>query len=70
MLQKVAVYCTDGITRTVNVDKSLNFPAGWLVEITVSPDGENVERIDSRSTSGTINEAATALGQCRPLPTT
>ena len=62
VLQKVAVYCTDGITRTVNVDKSLNFPAGWLVEITVSPDGENVERIDSRSTSGTINEAATALG--------
>ena len=62
VLQKVAVYCTDGITRTVNVDKSLNFPAGWLVEITVSPDGENVERIDRRSTSGTINEAATALG--------
>ncbi len=62
VLQKVAVYCTDGITRTVNVDKSLNFPAGWLVEITVSPDGENVERIDSRSTSGAINEAATALG--------
>ena len=62
VLQKVAVYCTDGITRTVNVDKSLNFPAGWLVGITVSPDGENVERIDSRSTSGTINEAATALG--------
>ena len=62
VLQKVAVYCTDGITRTVNVDKSLNFPAGWLVEITVRPDGENVERIDSRSTSGTINEAATALG--------
>ena len=62
VLQKVAVYCTDGITRTVNVDKSLNFPAGWLVEITVRPDGENVERIDSRSTNGTINEAATALG--------
>ena len=62
VLQRVAVMCTDGITRTVNVDKSLNFPAGWLVEITVSPDGENVERIDRRSTSGTINEAATALG--------
>ena len=66
VLQKVAVYCTDGITRTVNVDKSLNFPAGWLVEITVSPDGENVERIDSRSTNGTINEAATALGSAAP----
>ena len=62
VLQKVAVLCTDGITRTVNVDKSLNFPAGWLVEITVGPDGENVEHVSSRSTSGTINENATALG--------
>ena len=62
VLQKVAVLCTDGITRTVNVDKSLNFPAGWLVEITVGPDGENVEHVRGRSTSGTINENATALG--------
>ena len=62
VLQKVAVLCTDGITRTVNVDKSLNYPAGWLVEITVGPDGENVEHVSGRSTSGTINENATALG--------
>ena len=62
VLQKVAVLCTDGITRTVNVDKSLNFPAGWLVEITVGPDGENVEHVSGRSTSGAINENATALG--------
>ena len=62
VLQKVAVLCTDSITRTVNVDKSLNFPAGWLVEITVGPDGENVEHVSGRSTSGTINENATALG--------
>ena len=27
--QSVAVACTDGVTRTVHVDKSLNFPAGW-----------------------------------------
>ena len=33
--QSVAVACTDGVTRTVHVDKSLNFPAGWLVEIAV-----------------------------------
>ncbi|MGL0910067.1 hypothetical protein ACSTB0_13535, partial [Faecalibacterium wellingii] len=25
--QAVAVKCTDGVTRTVNVDKSLNYPA-------------------------------------------
>ena len=62
VLQKVSVLCTDGISRTVNVDKSLNFPTGWLVEVRVSPEGESVERIDSRSVSGTINENATALG--------
>ena len=62
VLQKVSVLCTDGISRTVNVDKSLNFPAGWLVEVRVSPEGESVERIDNRSVSGTINGNATALG--------
>lgn len=30
VLQKVSVMCTDGIVRSVNVDKSLNFPpVGW-----------------------------------------
>ena len=62
VLQKVSVLCTDGITRTVNVDKSLNFPAGWLVEIKVTSDGESVEHVSGRSTNGTINESATALG--------
>ena len=60
--QKVAVACSDGITRTVNVDKSLNFPQGWLVEIKVTPEGESVEHIDDRTISGTFNENATALG--------
>ena len=54
VLQKVAVLCTDGITRTVNVDKSLNFPAGWLVEITVGPDGENVEHGVGRPAHGDV----------------
>ena len=62
VLQKVTVACTDGITRAVNVDKSLNFPQGWLVEIKVTPEGETVEHIDSRSISGTVNANATALG--------
>ena len=62
VLQKVSVLCTDGITRTVNIDKSLNYPAGWLVEIRVNGDGETVDAISSRSTSGTINDSATALG--------
>ena len=62
VLQKVSVMCTDGIARTVNVDKSLNFPQGWLVEIKVTPEGESVEHIDDRSVSGTINANASALG--------
>ena len=62
VLQKISVMCTDGITRTVNIDKSLNYPTGWLVEISVTPEGEQVNAIESKSVSGTINETATALG--------
>ena len=62
VLQKVSVMCTDGIARTVNVDKSLNFPQGWLVEIKVTPEGESVEHIEDRRVNGTINTNGTALG--------
>ena len=60
--QAVAVKCTDGVTLTVNVDKSLNYPAGWMVKITVNTEGEQVETITKISTSGTINADGTALG--------
>ena len=63
VLQKITVACTDGITRQVNVDKSLNIPQGWLVELRVTPEGETVEHIDDRGLSGTINAAGTALGE-------
>ena len=62
VLQKISVMCTDGILRTVNIDKSLNYPTGWLVEISVTPEGEQVTAIESKSVSGTINDTATALG--------
>ena len=65
VLQNVSVMCTDGITRSVNVDKSLNFPTGWLVQITVNSDGESVKSISGRSTSGTVNADATALGNAQ-----
>ena len=65
VLQNVSVMCTDGITRSVNVDKSLNFPTGWLVEITVNSNGESVKSISGRSTSGTVNADATALGNAQ-----
>ena len=62
VLQKISVMCTDGILRTVNIDKSLNYPTGWLVEINVTPEGEQVTAIESKSVSGTIDDTATALG--------
>ena len=60
--QEVSVLCTDGTARTVHVDKSLNYLAGTLVEVSVTADGESVEKLESRSTSGIINEDASALG--------
>ncbi len=62
VLQNVQVACTDGVTRTVNVDKSLNFPTGWLVKITVNADGEERGDPSSQSLSGTIHADGTALG--------
>ena len=60
--QSVTVACTDGVTRTVSVDKSLNFPAGWLVEITVDENGEQARAIDPKPVGGAFNGTATALG--------
>ena len=60
--QEVSVMCTDGTARTVHVDKSLNYVAGTLVEVSVTADGESVEKLESRSTSGTISGDASALG--------
>ena len=60
--QAVTVICTDGTARTVHVDKSLNYLAGTLVEVSVDADGESVEKLEGRSTSGTISADASALG--------
>ena len=62
VLQNVTVACTDGVTRTVQVDKSLNYPAGWLVEVTVDENGESIRSIDEKHTSGAFNSGSTALG--------
>ena len=62
VLQRVAVMCTDGIVRTVNVDKSLNFPKGWLVEISVTPEGEAVESISNKPLAGRVSDDAATLG--------
>ena len=60
--QSVAVKCTDGVTRTVNIAKDLNYPAGWLVKITVDENGERVESLETKGISGTVNADGTALG--------
>ena len=60
--QTVSVACTDGVTRAVNVDKKFDYPAGKLVEITVNADGEGIRSLENKTTSGTINAEATALG--------
>ena len=62
VLQSVAVACTDGVTRTVNVDKSLSFPAGWLVEITVDENGESIRTLGEKQTAGTFSADGAALG--------
>lgn len=61
--QTVTVACTDGVTRSVNVDKDLNYPTGWLVEITVDEKGEQVSALSSRSTNGTFSENGMSLGE-------
>ena len=59
--QTVAVACTDGVTRSVNVDKQFNYPAGKLVAITVDENGESIRSLETKSTSGTVNAEGTAL---------
>ena len=60
--QTVDVACTDGVTRSVNVDKQFNYPAGKLVAITVDENGESIQSLETKSTSGTVNAEGTALG--------
>ena len=59
--QTVAVACTDGVTRSVNVDKQFNYPAGKLVAITVDENGESIQSLETKSTSDTVNAEGTAL---------
>ncbi len=59
--QTVAVACTDGVARSVNVDKQFNYPAGKLVAITVDENGESIQSLETKSTSGTVNAEGTAL---------
>ena len=59
--QTVAVACTDGVTRSVNVDKQFNYPAGKLVAITVDENGESIQSLETKSTSGIVNAEGTAL---------
>ncbi len=60
--------CTDGITRTVNVDKSLNYPTGWLVEIKRDPRRGAGDRHRVQNGQRHHQRTATALGDyCWPM---
>lgn len=62
VLQTVSVVCTDGITRSVRVDKSMNFPKSWLVEVRVTPEGETVTGIANKPLSGKFDLENSMLG--------
>ena len=62
VLQQVTVACTDGVTRSVNVDKALSLPAGWLVQITVDENGESVRTLEEKRLSGAVSADGARLG--------
>ncbi len=63
VMQTVKVLCTDGAVRSVRVNKNLNYPTGWLVSITSSPEGEVLSSIGEKKVTGTISAANRTLGE-------
>lgn len=63
VMQTVKVLCTDGAVRSVRVNKNLNYPTGWLVSITSSPEGEVLDSIGEKKVTGTIRAANRTLGE-------
>ena len=63
VMQTVKVLCTDGAVRSVRVNKNLNYPTGWLVSITSSPEGEVLDSIGEKKVTGTISAANRTLGE-------
>lgn len=63
IMQTVKVLCTDGAVRSVRVNKNLNYPTGWLVSITSSPEGEVLDSIGEKKVTGTISAANRTLGE-------
>ena len=65
IMQTVKVLCTDGTLRSVQVDKNLNYPTGWLVSITTGTDGETLSSISKKQVSGLFSAANHTLGEYR-----
>ena len=63
IMQTVKVLCTDGAVRSVRVNKNLNYPTGWLVSITSSPEGEVLDSIGEKKVTGAISAANRTLGE-------
>lgn len=62
VMQTVAVACTDGVTRTVNVDKGLNFKTSTVVQVTVNKDGESLQELGEISVGGILDAENYTLG--------
>jgi hypothetical protein len=66
VLQSMNVLCTDGLVHTFEVDKSLLYPEGWLVEVTVTEQGIAVKALTNTLTgttlSGKVDSGAASLG--------
>ncbi len=66
VLQSIEVFCTDGITRTFDVDKALTYPEGWLVQVEVTEAGASVQMLSNTFVNsamyGAVDSAATKLG--------
>ena len=62
IMQTVKVLCTDGTVRSVQVDKNLNYPTGWLVSITTGTDGETLSSISKKQVSGLFSASNRTLG--------
>ena len=68
VLQKVSVMCTDGIARTVNVDKSLNYSAGVAGARSRSPRRARAwNTIDDRPRQRHDQYQCHCAGRCRNL---
>jgi len=60
---KVAVLCSDGVTREFEADKTVNYTSGKLVSVKVSGGSVSLSALSETSLNGTVNSKGTAIGE-------